>query len=97
MRRYDRPFYTEKRQICAELEALEREAPANLYAGEAGQFVFEDWQRAVENGGGGTGGMLRGRLFERRACPALTKTRASGQQAFPSLRIWSIHAYPLYI
>ena len=58
-------FKSLRDQICAELEALEREAPANLYAGEAGQFVFEDWQRTVENGGGGTGGMLRGRLFEK--------------------------------
>jgi len=29
-------FKSLRDQICAELEALEREAPANLYAGEAG-------------------------------------------------------------
>ena len=51
--------------ICADFERLEREAPAELYPGEPGRFVFEDWSRAVENGGGGTGGMLRGRLFEK--------------------------------
>ena len=58
-------FKTLRDEICAEFEALEREAPADLYPGEAGRFVFEDWQRKVENGGGGTGGMLRGRLFEK--------------------------------
>jgi len=51
--------------ICAEFEAIEREAPADLYPGDAGTFVYEDWERSVENGGGGTGGMLRGRLFEK--------------------------------
>lgn len=51
--------------ICAEFEVLEREAPADLYPGKPGTFEFEDWQRKVENGGGGTGGMLRGRLFEK--------------------------------
>ena len=51
--------------ICADFERLEHEAPADLYPGEPGRFVFEDWSRAVENGGGGTGGMLRGRLFEK--------------------------------
>ncbi len=50
--------------ICAEFETLEREAPDNLYPGTPGQFVFEDWSRK-NNGGGGTGGMLRGRLFEK--------------------------------
>ena len=58
-------FRTLRDQICAEFEALEREAPADLYPGDPGTFVFEDWQRKVANGGGGTGGMLRGRLFEK--------------------------------
>lgn len=52
-------------QICTEFEALEREAPSALYPGEPGTFVYEEWQRSIENGGGGTGGMLRGRLFEK--------------------------------
>ena len=51
--------------ICAEFEALEREASLELYPEKPGTFVYEDWQRKVENGGGGTGGMLRGRLFEK--------------------------------
>jgi len=58
-------FRTLRDTICAEFEALEREAPADLYPGDPGTFVYEDWQRKVENGGGGTGGMLRGRLFEK--------------------------------
>jgi len=58
-------FRTLRDQICAEFEALEREAPRDLYPGEAGTFEYEDWQRTAENGGGGTGGMLRGRLFEK--------------------------------
>ena len=58
-------FKTLRDDICAEFEALEREAPSELYKGEAGTFEFEDWQRKVQNGGGGTGGMLRGRLFEK--------------------------------
>ncbi len=51
-------------KICSEFEKLEAEAPENLYDGEPGKFEFEDWQRKG-NGGGGTGGMLRGRLFEK--------------------------------
>jgi len=63
-------FKSLRDQICAEFEALEYEAPADLYPGEPGRFEYEDWQRKVENStsedlGGGTGGMLRGRLFEK--------------------------------
>ncbi len=56
-------------QICAEFEALEREAPESLYGPAPGTFVFEDWSRkndgSSEDLGGGTGGMLKGRLFEK--------------------------------
>lgn len=58
-------FKTLRDNICTEFETLEREAPAELYPEEPGRFVYEDWQRKVDNGGGGTGGMLRGRLFEK--------------------------------
>lgn len=58
-------FRTLRAQICAEFEQLEREAPDSLYPDTPGTFVYEDWQRKQENGGGGTGGMLRGRLFEK--------------------------------
>lgn len=52
-------------QICAEFEAIERDAPDALYPGQPGTFVFEDWHRKQTDGGGGTGGMLRGRVFEK--------------------------------
>ena len=58
-------FKSLRNDICAEFEALEREAPSELFNGAPGTFGYEDWQRKVENGGGGTGGMLRGRLFEK--------------------------------
>ena len=51
--------------ICNEFEKLEKEAPAELYGNTAGKFIYEDWLRNEKNGGGGTGGMLRGRLFEK--------------------------------
>jgi len=58
-------FKTLRGQICTEFEAIERDAPYDLYPGNPGKFVYEDWSRKVENGGGGTGGMLRGRVFEK--------------------------------
>jgi len=50
--------------ICAEFEILELEASDTLYGLNPGKFEFEDWRRKGD-GGGGTGGMLRGRLFEK--------------------------------
>lgn len=58
-------FKTLRNEICAEFEAIERDAPDSLYPGRPGAFVFEDWKRKAEDGGGGTGGMLRGRVFEK--------------------------------
>jgi coproporphyrinogen III oxidase len=52
-------------QICAEFESLEAEASPELYGNTPGKFVFEDWSRRGEDQGGGTGGMLKGRLFEK--------------------------------
>jgi coproporphyrinogen III oxidase len=53
-----------QRRICAELEALEAEAPAALYPDPPGRFDMRPWTR--ETGiGGGIGGHLRGRLFEK--------------------------------
>jgi len=49
--------------LTAELNAIEAEAPAALYPGEPGTFELTDWARA--EGGGGTMGMLRGRVFEK--------------------------------
>jgi coproporphyrinogen III oxidase len=52
-----------QRRLVAELEAIEREAPQDLYPGEAGRFELTPWSR--EEGGGGTMGLLRGRVFEK--------------------------------
>lgn len=54
--------------ICAELEAIEDEAPATLYGAVAGRFVRTPWTRADHTGaagGGGTMAMMKGRLFEK--------------------------------
>jgi Coproporphyrinogen III oxidase len=57
-------FESLQRRICAELERLEGEAPADLYPAEPGRFDFRPWSR--ETGvGGGIGGHFRGRLFEK--------------------------------
>ena len=51
-------------RICAALEQLEDEAPDALYPDPPGRFDMRPWTR--ETGvGGGTGGHLRGRLFEK--------------------------------
>ncbi|MEE9347615.1 MAG: oxygen-dependent coproporphyrinogen oxidase [Robiginitomaculum sp.] len=62
-------FKSLQTEICNEFEKLEAEADPALYSGEPGKFVFTDWERAgATNGksnGGGRGGMLKGRLFEK--------------------------------
>ncbi|MCK0196662.1 oxygen-dependent coproporphyrinogen oxidase [Ancylobacter sp. 6x-1] len=55
-------------RICAAFETLEREAPEELYPGEAGHFVRTPWQRTDHSGAAGGGGVMsvmRGRLFEK--------------------------------
>lgn len=49
--------------IVAAFEALEDEAPADLFPGEPGRFELTPWERAA--GGGGTMGLIHGRLFEK--------------------------------
>jgi len=51
-------------RICAELEQLEDEAPPELYPDAAGRFDFRPWKRETGEGGG-IGGFLGGRLFEK--------------------------------
>ena len=54
--------------IHAAFEALEREAPENLYGETPGAFGRTPWKRidtAGATGGGGVMGMLHGRLFEK--------------------------------
>jgi coproporphyrinogen III oxidase len=49
--------------ICGALEAIEDDAPADLYPGEPGRFGLKPWER--HEGGGGTMGLMRGRVFEK--------------------------------
>ena len=59
-----RAWFDELRnQVAAAFEALEDEAPADLFPGAPGRFEFTPWTR--EGGGGGVMGFLRGRLFEK--------------------------------
>jgi len=50
-------------RIHAAFEALEDQAPADLFPGAPGRFVRTPWDRA--EGGGGVMGMMHGRLFEK--------------------------------
>lgn len=58
-----------QKQIIAELEKLEDEVLPPLYHGAPGRFELTPWERQKgpegEDQGGGTMGMLRGRLFEK--------------------------------
>jgi len=61
-------FETLRNDICAAFEALEDEAPAELYGPAPGRFVRTPWNRADHGGGPGGGGemaIMRGRLFEK--------------------------------
>jgi coproporphyrinogen III oxidase len=54
--------------ICAALEAIERDAPAALYGDVPGRFVRTPWTRTDHTGapgGGGTMAILKGRVFEK--------------------------------
>lgn len=50
-------------RIHLAFEALEDQAPPELFPGEAGRFERTPWQRP--EGGGGVMGMMHGRLFEK--------------------------------
>jgi coproporphyrinogen III oxidase len=60
-------FETLQAEIIAAFEALEDEAPEGLYPGAPGRFERKPWQRGdgSENLGGGVGGFMRGRFFEK--------------------------------
>ena len=56
-------FETLRDRLHRAFEALEDEAPADLYPGAPGRFVLTPWDRP--EGGGGVMGMMHGRLFEK--------------------------------
>ena len=56
-------FRTLQQRLCAALEDLEDAAPPDLYPGPPGRFQLTPWVR--EAGGGGTMGLMRGRVFEK--------------------------------
>jgi coproporphyrinogen III oxidase len=59
-----RAWFDELRdRLVAALEAIEDDAPGDLYPGAPGRFELEPWTR--EAGGGGVMGFLRGRVFEK--------------------------------
>jgi len=57
-------FESLQQRICAALERLEEEAPIELYPDRPGQFDMRPWKRETGEGGG-IGGFLTGRLFEK--------------------------------
>jgi coproporphyrinogen III oxidase len=58
-------FESLRDRICAEIEQLEREAPAELYPGPPATFTYKPWQRQTGQGGGVGGFLSGGRLFEK--------------------------------
>ena len=61
-------FETLRDDICNAFEALEDDAPANLYPNRPGRFVRTPWSRTDHSGSAGGGGvmaLMKGRLFEK--------------------------------
>lgn len=58
-------FESLRDDICAEIETLEREAPADLFPGAATTFIRKPWTRATGSGGGVGSFLSGGRLFEK--------------------------------
>lgn len=58
-------FESLRDKICAELEELEREAPADVFPGKPATFSFRPWTRKTGSGGGVGGFLHDGRLFEK--------------------------------
>jgi coproporphyrinogen III oxidase len=58
-------FESLRDRICAEIAALEREAPQALFPGAPATFTYKPWTRATGIGGGVGGFLSGGRLFEK--------------------------------
>jgi coproporphyrinogen III oxidase len=58
-------FESLRDRMCAEVEALEREAPAQLFPAEPAVFRYKPWTRTTGTGGGVGGFLSDGRLFEK--------------------------------
>jgi coproporphyrinogen III oxidase len=58
-------FESLRDRICAALEALDAEAPTDLYPDPPSKFVFKPWERETGVGGGVGGFFTGGRLFEK--------------------------------
>ncbi len=60
-------FYALQADLIAAFERLEDEADPALYPGEPGRFEKKPWTRGdgSSDQGGGTGGLMRGRFFEK--------------------------------
>ena len=43
-------FESLRDRICAEVEKLEREAPAELFPGQPATFTYKPWKRATGSG-----------------------------------------------
>ncbi|MBR0934157.1 oxygen-dependent coproporphyrinogen oxidase [Bradyrhizobium jicamae] len=78
-------FESLRDRLCAEVELLEREAPATLFGQQqSARFVHKPWVRTAGEGGGVGGFLVEGRLFEKagihvssgrgRLTPELTST-----------------------
>ena len=77
-------FESLRDRICAEVELLEREAPAELFPGTPATFTYKPWKRTTGSGGGTGGFLSEGRLFEKigihtssangKLTPAMAKT-----------------------
>jgi coproporphyrinogen III oxidase len=82
-------FESLRERICAALEALEAEAPADLFPGEPARFAYKPWTRETGVGGGVGGFFSGGRLFEKigvhtssanaRFSPEMAKTYPGGE------------------
>ena len=56
-------FYSLRDRICDSFETLERDYSGSLVDQTPGKFSFKDWERP--GGGGGTMGVMKGRVFEK--------------------------------